>query len=306
LAEKHARKLEGQLAAGTYEGASRKQWSEFRPEYETKGMVGLSAGTREITKTCLDHFERVAKPGKLSAITSRTIDHYVAQRREAVSAASCNKELRHIKAALCCAKRWNYLSRIPAFEFLREPGKLPTYVTPEHFAKLYEHAGCDRWRGLLVMAYMTGWRIGSLLALRWSDVDLGQGVAISRAADNKGKRDQRVPLHPLVVEHLGRLKSFSPTVFTGFACRRTAYKEFAEIQKAAGVRREDDRAYGFHDLRRAFATVNAAHLSADALQMLMQHKDYTTTQRYIAMAHQHDTIVDRLFVPKLASAASAG
>ena len=33
------------------------------------------------------------------------------------------------------------------------------------------------WRALLVTAYMTGWRIGSLLALRREDVDLETGFA---------------------------------------------------------------------------------------------------------------------------------
>src|SRR5262245_49604062 len=55
--------------------------------------------------------------------------------------------------------------------------------------------------------------------------------------------------------------------------------------------------YGFHDLRRAFATQNAPVLSADALQKLMRHKSYLTTQRYINMAGQLNAAVDLLHVP---------
>jgi integrase len=58
--------------------------------------------------------------------------------------------------------------------------------------------------------------------------------------------------------------------------------------------------YGFHDLRRAFATMNADRLTADALQLLMQHKDYKTTQRYINMARQLNPAAQNLFVPDLA------
>lgn len=55
--------------------------------------------------------------------------------------------------------------------------------------------------------------------------------------------------------------------------------------------------YGFHDLRRAFATLNASSLSADELQGLMRYKSYQTTQRYINMASQLNKAVDKLHVP---------
>ena len=57
--------------------------------------------------------------------------------------------------------------------------------------------------------------------------------------------------------------------------------------------------YGFHDLRRAFATVNAETLSADALQALMRHKSYQTTRRYINMAQQISRSVEHLYVPEI-------
>ncbi len=55
--------------------------------------------------------------------------------------------------------------------------------------------------------------------------------------------------------------------------------------------------YGFHDLRRAFATQNAERLTADSLQALMRHKSYQTTQRYIALAKQLSRSVENLHVP---------
>lgn len=50
---------------------------------------------------------------------------------------------------------------------------------------------------------MTGWRISELLAVRRDAVDLDKGIA--EAEDNKGGREERVKLHPIVVEHLRRL-----------------------------------------------------------------------------------------------------
>lgn len=62
--------------------------------------------------------------------------------------------------------------------------------------------------------------------------------------------------------------------------------------------------YQFHDLRRAFATMNADKLTADALQTLMQHKNYQTTQRFINMARQLNPVVQSHYLPELGTAAA--
>ena len=156
------------------------------------------------------------------------------------------------------------------------------------------------------MGYMTGWRIGELLTLAKEDLDLEAGTAVTRAKDNKGKRDEKVHLHPVVVEHLKRLTHFEERAFPWKYNETTLYHQFAFIQEKAGInlpcpeQHEHTpacRVYGFHDLRRAFATLNAEKLSADALQMLMRHKSYSTTKRYINMSRQVNQSVAALYVP---------
>jgi integrase len=109
-----------------------------------------------------------------------------------------------------------------------------------------------------------------------------------------------------VVDHLRKLAGFDSRVFPWNHNQRTLWSEFAKVQEAAGVRLDCHEqhthtrychVYGFHDLRRAFATMNADKLTADALQTLMRHKSYLTTQRYINMARQMDAAVTGLYVP---------
>ena len=220
-AERLARKIEGQLLAGTYEGQSKATWKQFRQEYESKVLLGLACKTRHSAVTSLNHFEKIVRPIKMTAIDTRTIDHFIAVRRKSrgqkagsqLSPASINHDLRHLKAALRVAAEWGYLPRLPKFRMEKEPKKLPTYVTGDHFALIYRacdqarfpddmpFAPADWWRGLLVMGYLTGWRISDLLGLRRDDLDLDAGTAITRASDNKGKRDERIKLHPVVIEH---------------------------------------------------------------------------------------------------------
>jgi integrase len=328
LAEKERKRIEAQLLTGTYQSNDRKTWEDFRKEWKARIGSGMSPRTLGLTEQALDNFERLLKPKKIGAIKTQTLDDFVAKRRlergrrkgDLISPASVNKELRHLRAALGVAAEWGYLPKMPKVRMMREPGKLPTYVSPEHFAALYKACEAARlpdglpfpasewWRGVLVVAYMTGWRISEILALRREDLDLDAGTAITRAEDNKGRRDERVKLHPVVVEQLRKLPGFDPAVFPWNHNERTLYDEFLRIQQAAGInlpcRKKHEHApfcfvYGFHDLRRAFATMNADRLTADALQSLMRHKSYQTTQRYINMARQLDEAVASLHVPEV-------
>jgi integrase len=322
LAEKFRKKVEAELLTGTYQSNINKTWAEFRKEYDAKVHEGMEPGTREQSVYALDHFERIVKPVRMRSLSTRAVAEYVARRRterggkpgSLVSPATINKELRHVRAALKRAAKWKYLAEVPDFEFLKEMKKLPTYVPPEHFAQLYQacdqakrpaglhYPAADWWRGLLMTAYMTGWRVGSILALRRMDVDLDAGTALSRAKENKGKRDQLIVLHPVVIEHLRKLPSFGPVFFPWDHGRRQLFEEFEHLQQAAGVRPAGKERYGFHDLRRAFATLNADRLTPDALQVLMQHQDYQTTQRYINMARQLKPAAQNLFVPDVGPA----
>lgn len=318
-AEKFARKVEGQLAAGTYEAQNKMTWKDFRKEYESKKMVVMDTRHREETKRALDTFQELVRPVRMCAITSRTIAEFVAKRRvqrgirpdSLISPATVNKELRHLRAVLRKAFKWGFLAKPVDFDFLREPKRLPCFVPPEEFVRLYHacrhaslpenlpFAATEWWRGLLVTAYMTGWRIGALLALRREDVDLESGSALTRAEDNKGRRDQRILLHGLVLEHLRGLPGFTPEFFPWSHPRRKIWEELARIQALDKIKPTGKAHYTFHDLRRGFATMNAERMTADALQALMQHQDYKTTQRYINLARQLRPAVQNLFVPDL-------
>jgi integrase len=334
-AERLRRKIEAELMTGTYQMNSRKLWADFRREYSERVVSGMAVRSRPQVERSLNHFERVVRPVRVFAISTAHVDDFIAALRQdpgekrgsLLSPATINHELRHVRAAMSVAVEWGYLSRLPRFRMEREPKRLPTYVTGEHFAAIY--AACDKarlprglpyppadwWRGLIVTGYMTGWRIGDMLGLRRDDLDLDGGYAVTRFEDNKGKRDERVKLHPVVVEHLRRLPGFTPTVFPWAYNPRTLDKTFHKIQRAAGIdlpcpgRHEHSdscHVYGFHDLRRAFATMNATRLTADALQSLMRHKSYTTTQVYINMARQLDEAVASLHVPEVLRAQAGG
>jgi integrase len=335
-ARKLRQKIEAELLEGTYKRSNdKKTWEDFRHDYDRRILAGMLPQSARCVRDALNRFERVIKPKYMKSIKTTIIDDFIAERKtergkhkeELISPASVNKELRHLKHVLRIAHEWGDLNEVPRFHMLKEPGKEPTFITGEHFTAVYTacdkatlpaaqpYPAADWWRGLVTMAYMTGWRIGDLLALRRNDVDLDKATALSRAENNKGKRDERVNLHPVVVEHLKRLAGFDPCMFPWKHNLRRLYAEFARIQEAAGIKLPCDKGhehtrfchvYGFHDFRRAFATVNAKKLSPDDLQLLMRHKSYLTTKKYINMVSRLEEAVAVLHVPDVLKKVNGG
>jgi integrase len=327
MADKFRQKIEGQLAAGVYEDPKRQSWEEFRKRYEGSVKARKSAGTLECVRASLDKFEEIIKPARLASITTTTVEEFVEKRAgqrgrregDIVSPATVNKDLRNLKAAMRKAAEWDLIIRVPKFEMLREPEKLPPYVTPEHFALIYDHCSAAGrpldlpyspelfWQALLTFCFMTGWRISEPIKLRRHDVDLDECVAITRHGDNKGKRDSRTPLHPVVVDHLRQIPAFDEYLFPWPHNRRQLYTEFYAIQKAASIHlpcheshehTETCHLYGFHGFRYAFATLNDGRLSGHVLQSLMRHRSPATTRRYVDIAQQYNQAVADLHVPE--------
>ena len=332
LAEMHAVKLNAALKTGTYDDADKLTWDEFRKIYEEGHLSRKAIRTQAEAKNSLGHFERILKlKGKpLASITARSIERFVDARLKergkkpgsTLSEASVNTDLRRIKATLNKARKLGYIESVPNIEFLREPERLPPFITDSDFALMFN--ACDSaerptghpdpaawWQGLLTMDMLTGWRISELLSLEWRDVDLEEGYAVTRAAANKGRRDGIVWLHPVVRDQLAALRTSADPrerVFSWDHHRRTLDDEFARIQTAAGIHLECriDREhectdachlYGFHDGRRAFATHNAARMSREALRVLMRHQSEQTTARYINYAEQIRPAAQELHVP---------
>lgn len=261
-AERRSRQLEGQLEAGTYRSVEKVTWQEFRSQWESQILPCKRPATQEQYRDSLDHFERIIKPGRLATITAQTIDQFVATRlrepgkgRDAdgkplpVSRATVNHDLRVVKLFLRTAHEWELFAKVPRIRMLKELRHEIRQVSAEHFNAMFEaaagavlpqHVGQnysagDWWQTLLATAYLTGMRIGELLALQWPDVDLEAGTYTTRAEQNKAGRDETLPLHPVVVEQLKRIRGFKPHVFPWEYDDRTLYAEFHRVQAAAGI-----------------------------------------------------------------------
>lgn len=328
-AEKRHRRIQSELDLGVHQPQNKKNWDEFRAKYEAEILPGLAPRSQPLIKAALNNFERIIKPARMDGITTATVDTFIARRRKErgkkqeslTSPATINKDLRHLKAALRLAKKWKFLSEVPDFVFVKEPKKLPIFVTPDHFGEIY-HKACplarlpakcdphytagDWWQALLVTAYMTGLRINEILSIKKPDLNLDAAQLTTRWFDNKGKRDETIPLHAVVVEHLRRVIGNSNLVFRWGHDYRSLWDEFGRIQREVGIHLHcpeqhkhtpSCHVYTFHDFRRAFATANAPRLKPEVLQRLMRHQSYQTTLGYVNLTNQLDEAIKQMPVP---------
>lgn len=271
---------------------------------------------------------RINAPAKTEGINTAAIDNFVTKRKadpgrkpeSKLSTATINRDLRHVKAVLRIAHEWGYLPKVPRFRFLREEQCIGQVITPDHFKLIYDAAdkatkpslsqceAAEWWRALLVFALTTGWRIEEILSFRRSDLDLTTGAIVTRAGDNNGTRDDTDHLPAAGLAHVKAIVGFSDVVFELPHDYRTLWTEFHEIQRAAGIKlhsRDADRhgctdtchAYGFHSLRRGYATLNADTMPAAVLQRKLRHQSFTITLRHIGLADKMKAAAEKVYVP---------
>jgi integrase len=299
-ANQYCTRKSAELLDGVSDGYCSKPWQTFVDAFRDRKLSLVRLGCQAVYNNALEHFERICEPARTTDLTTEAIDKYISTRLKEggktgskTSASTINKELRVLRLVANIAKDWKYLREAPKFAWQKESERDPTFVSQEQFELLYRACNAavrpvvsnvdtaDWWRAFLVFASMTGWRVGEILKLTRDDLDLKNGYAITRAKDNKGKKTVKVPLHPIVVEHLEQIKGFTAEVFSWPHEETAIYDQLHLIQDKAGVTKQctkdhehtdSCKYFGFHDFRRGFASINAGNLSASELQSMMRHQ----------------------------------
>lgn len=136
--------------------------------------------------------------------------------------------------------------------------------------------------GAIRLLALTGARLGEVLALRWTHVDLERRMLV--LPDSKTGR-KTVYLSSPAVDLLARLPRLAGNPFVIPGARAGAHlvnleKPWARIRLRAGL--TDVR---IHDLRHSYASLAAAHgLSLPIIARLLGHARTSTTERYAHLA----------------------
>jgi integrase len=170
-----------------------------------------------------------------------------------------------------------------------------------------------RMHGAVIrVAAHTGLRLGELRALRWRDVDWGNGVIhvrlnspVSAPADEpekapKSGKTRSVPITDVTARELNDLSrrehfvglddyvfpSATGAIVDGKDLRDAFYEALASA--GLGRLRGQETPIVFHDLRHTFGTLAVGVFPLSDVKEMMGHADLQTTMRYVHYVPRHD------------------
>ena len=127
-------------------------------------------------------------------LSAEAVDVYIEERLEAeMSHGSINRECQLLGQALRLAFERQRIPAPPPIRHLPETSVRQGFFEAEEFSKLVA-ALPDYLQDLTRFAYLTGWRRGEVISLRWSDVDRPGAVIRLRPEESKNGQGRTVPI----------------------------------------------------------------------------------------------------------------
>jgi len=323
-AEQWERDLSHRVRSGTY-GKEAQQADVKRvptlAEFETRFMTYAENNNKPSTITVKgqhlrDHIIPAFGSWRLDAIRPADVEDFKAKLRRTLSQSrgrhpapskwavkkrygkpagalcdkTCNNILGVLRSLLRLAADWEVIPKAPKVKPFKTGESPFDFLTFEEAGRLIAAADPE-WRAAFLVAIKAGLRLGEIIGLQWSDLDLVQGKLNVRRTiwrgnigTPKGGRARTVDLPASVVAELKRHRNLQVYVF----CHEDG-SPFTEgemgtpLSKAlrlSGISREEGR-IGWHDLRHTYGSHLAMRgVSLKAIQEQMGHSDIKMTLRY--------------------------
>lgn len=172
--------------------------------------------------------------------------------------------------------------------------KQRNYLRPDEYATLLSCAGSHpRDFAILQLFLQTGIRVGELVQLKLSDIDLKEGVL--KISSGKGKKQREIDLEKKAISALKnylstRQETGSDHLFLSYQgsgmSDRAVKKLVEKYKRQAGITKH----FSCHSLRHTFASYKAEHgVSAFQLQQWLGHASVTTSQIYVHMTRNQNS-----------------
>lgn len=264
----------------------------FADVYRPLRLRGKTQNAVRLHEVTLNNFQRfLCREPKLADLTDETISRFLCWMSErGRSAYTVNDNLYRLSALWRFANRRGLVSTWPDIQPEIEPEREPQAWTVDEVATLLATCRHRRglvggvpaslfWVALILTCFATAERIGAVMQLEWSNVDLRRAWVSIPAQFRKGKRQfKSFQIHPDALSALVAIQfPRRALVFPWEMSLGTLYNHFDAILTDAGL--PHDRASKFHRLRKTAASYYKA-AGGDATEFL-GHSSKRVTERYL-------------------------
>ena len=123
----------------------------------------------------------------VQACTGLAISHYMtSMQRSGRKVASINREITVLRSALRLGYQHDLVPRLPVIKLLPDHAVRNEFFTREQIDNLLPCLP-DYLRDVVLFGFLTGWRKGEILGLRWANVDRSAGAIRLNPEQNKGR-----------------------------------------------------------------------------------------------------------------------
>jgi integrase len=275
-----------------------KQWLDHFVKQKRKSRSDKTAARHEQMMREFVEFLGARADLNIAAITSEDVSDFRDRRQSlSLAPATVNLDITILSSAFNSAWKQGHVSVNPcsAIEPLKDKPQRKHVFTPEQVSAIVKTATGD-WRGLILVAFYTGQRLGDCANLRWQDIDLVSEIKTIRFQPAKGGGEVVTVIHAELETYLLELPT--PTsdetfLFPTLAQRLVSplSKHFRKLMKAARIKqiviRERNKAgrsvnaLSFHSLRHTYSSILANSGVPEELRMaLTGHTTRAIHQRY--------------------------
>ncbi len=269
----------------------------FTSTYRPLKLIGCSHRTVNSYITVINGFSTfLACEANLHHLTDDFLGRYSAWMSEKeYEPTTINGHLRHLLALWRHAWKKRRVEERPRdVDFLPTYKRNPTAWTVEEMGRILTSARQAEgdfkgipanlfWPALILTMYDTGLRLGAMMQLKATDLNLETGILIARAETQKQKADQVFRLRRQTVESLEAIDPPAREFLFGYpeyeTNKRRIYRTLNEILERAGLPATDrDK---FHKIRRTSATLLADAMGEEAAKEHLGHSSINITRGYL-------------------------
>ena len=271
--------------------------SEFKNEYLE--FVNPTKSKKYVSSIALSFRMLINFTGdiQLNKLDLRTLDKFITH-TFARTPRGASLYYRTLKAAFSKAVLWNYIPENPLKKIkLHKVAKtFPIFITEEELQFILSKTQEEVLRNLFFTAFYTGMRLGELVNMKWSWIDLKQNqitVKCSEKFTTKSKKERIIPINQNLKTVL---TNCSPKIFGitdnyvfSKICGVKLNDDYItkKFKRAVRVSKLNDKVH-FHTLRHSFASLLVQRgVSLYVVKELLGHEELTTTQIYSHLQQQN-------------------